>query len=47
MLQEYLLRNGYARVMTVQPNSKYADRFVELEQAAAAAEAGFWKDFFR
>lgn len=30
MVQEWLLENGYARVMTVQPNCKYAERFATL-----------------
>lgn len=31
MVQEWLLQNGYAQVMTVQPNSKYAERFAEIQ----------------
>lgn len=30
MLQDILLRNGYAELMTIQPNVKYADHFVEV-----------------
>lgn len=35
MVQEWLLENGYAQVMTVQPNCKYAERLAELQHIAA------------
>ena len=44
MIQEWLLQNGYAQVMTIQPNSKYADKFVELEKQAMANKLGIWAD---
>lgn len=31
MVQEWLLQNGYAQVMTVQPNCRYAERFAALQ----------------
>ncbi len=34
MVQDILLKNGYAELMTIQPNVKYADHFVETVQAA-------------
>lgn len=37
-----LVREGYAQVMTVPPNVKYADRFVALQQQAREAGAGLW-----
>lgn len=40
MVQEWLLQNGYAQVMTVQPNSKYAERFAEIQHKAAADKIG-------
>lgn len=43
MIQEWLLQNGFAQVMTIQPNSKYAERFVNLEQQAMASKIGIWK----
>lgn len=44
MVQEWLLQNGYAQVMTVQPNSKYADRFAEIQHKAAVDKIGLWAD---
>ena len=43
MVQEILLSEGYAQVMTIQPNSKYADQFLKLQQKAQAEGKGFWK----
>lgn len=44
MVQEWLLTNGYAQVMTIQPNSKYADKFIEMEQKAMEEKVGLWID---
>ena len=41
MIQEILLSEGLCRLMTVQPNSKYADRFYELEIKAREGKQGF------
>jgi micrococcal nuclease len=38
----WLVANGYAQVMTVPPNVKYADLFVKLEQDAREAAKGLW-----
>ena len=46
MVQDWLLSNGYAQVMTIQPNSKYADHFAELEQAAMGRGEGLWSGIF-
>lgn len=46
MVQEWLLQNGYAQVMTVQPNCKYAERFAELEHTAAENNVGLWNGLF-
>lgn len=46
MVQDWLLSNGYAQVMTVQPNSKYAAHFAELEQAAMESQVGLWNGIF-
>ncbi len=46
MIQDWLLSNGYAQVMTVQPNSKYADHFVEIQRTAAENKVGLWNGFF-
>ena len=42
MFNKKLLEQGYARVMTVEPNTKYAEEFEKLEAAAEEAGAGFW-----
>lgn len=42
MVQEFLLNNGLAQVMTIEPNVKYSDRFVELEQKAIENGIGIW-----
>jgi len=44
MFNETLVREGYAQVMTVPPNVKYADRFVALQQEAREAGRGLWGD---
>lgn len=46
MVQEWLLENGYAQVMTVQPNSKYAEKFSEVQHIAAENKVGLWNGFF-
>lgn len=42
MVNRLLLENGLAQIMTVQPNSKYADEFYNLQVAAREAGKGFW-----
>ena len=37
-----LVKNGYAMVMTVPPNVKYAERFVKLARKARMKERGLW-----
>jgi micrococcal nuclease len=37
-----LIAEGYARVMTVPPNVRYADLFLQLEREAQAAGRGLW-----
>ncbi len=38
-----LVKQGYAMVMTVPPNVKYAELFVKLQQEARENERGLWK----
>lgn len=45
MVQEWLLENGYAQTMTIQPNSKYADLFASLQKEAMKAQKGLWADY--
>lgn len=42
MYNKVLLQEGYAKVMTVEPNTKYAADFETLEAAAKEAGKGFW-----
>jgi micrococcal nuclease len=42
-INEELVKNGYATVMTVPPNVKYADRFTELAAKARRQKKGLWK----
>jgi micrococcal nuclease len=37
-----LLRGGYAKVLTIPPNDKYAGRFRQAAQSARGANAGVW-----
>lgn len=39
---ELLLREGYAQIMTIPPNVKYADRFLEVQRQARDAGKGLW-----
>lgn len=45
MLNKVLLEKGYARLMTIQPNVKYANDFVQIQTNARENQVGFWKDF--
>jgi micrococcal nuclease len=38
-----LVKDGYANVMTVPPNVKYADTFLKLERKARNQKRGMWK----
>lgn len=39
-----LVKNGYAMVMTVPPNIKFAEKFVELQKEARENNLGLWKE---
>ncbi len=45
LVQDFLLSNGYAQVMTVPPNVAMVDHFLELEQKAIDAGVGIWQDY--
>lgn len=45
MVEETLLENGMAAVMTIQPNIRYAARFVQIEQHAKEGNIGIWAKF--
>jgi micrococcal nuclease len=38
-----LVKDGYANVMTIPPNVKYADTFLKLERKARNQKRGMWK----
>ncbi|HEY8388608.1 MAG TPA: thermonuclease family protein [Parasegetibacter sp.] len=38
-----LIRNGYAKVLTIPPNVKFADFFVKLQREAIERNRGLWK----
>lgn len=39
-----LVKNGFARVMTIQPNSKYSDLFYEQQVNARDKKIGIWDE---
>ncbi len=39
-----LIKEGYATVMTVPPNVKYADLFLKLQREAMKKQKGLWKE---
>lgn len=44
MLNEKLLKEGYAQVATYAPNVKYADKFKTLQEEARKNKVGFWAE---
>ena len=44
MFNARLLLGGYAKVMTIQPNSRHADLFVRFQEEARRAKRGLWKE---
>jgi micrococcal nuclease len=43
-LNAHLIQNGYAIILTIQPNTKHADLFYKLQQEARENKRGLWKD---
>ena len=43
MLNEEIVKSGYANVMTMPPNVKYKDRFMEAYQEAEEDKRGLWE----
>jgi micrococcal nuclease len=39
-----LMRNGYAMLMTIPPNVKFADEFLKLQKEARENNRGLWKE---
>jgi micrococcal nuclease len=44
MINEILAREGYAQVMTIPPNVKYQELFLEAQREARNNKRGFWAD---
>ena len=44
MFNAELMLQGYAQVMTIAPNVKYADMFVKFEREARGGNKGLWAD---
>ena len=42
MANELILKNGYARTMAIEPNTKYQTRLAAAELSAKQSRAGFW-----
>jgi micrococcal nuclease len=42
MLNERMVRDGYAVLFTIQPNSKYADRLRKAQRIARDEKRGIW-----
>lgn len=43
MLNEMIVRSGYASLMTIPPNVKYKDRFLKAYRAARDEKLGLWE----
>lgn len=43
MYNELLAKEGYARIMTIPPNVKYKDKFLEAERYARENNKGLWQ----
>lgn len=41
-VDDYLLKNGYAKIMTVPPDIKYKDEFLQSEKYARENNLGLW-----
>jgi len=42
MLNEEIVKAGYASVMTIPPNVKYKDRFLKVYKQAREDKRGLW-----
>ena len=44
MLNEEIVKAGYANVMTIPPNVKYKDMFLSAYKQARESKRGLWED---
>ncbi len=44
MLNEEIVKAGYANIMTIPPNVKYQDRFFRAYKQARKKERGLWEE---
>ncbi len=44
MLNEEIVKAGYANVMTIPPTVKYKDRFLKAYQEAREKKRGLWNE---
>lgn len=42
MLNELMVREGYAQIMTFPPNVKYKELFIQAEEEARENQRGIW-----
>jgi len=42
MVNELMVKDGYAVLFTIQPNSRYADRFIKAQRFARENKANIW-----
>jgi micrococcal nuclease len=47
MLNEEIVKAGYAYVMTIPPNVKYQDRFLKAYQESRKKRRGLWRDLLK
>lgn len=47
MVNEMILSDGMGRVITVEPNVKYIDRFLEIQKTARENKRGFWDIYYK
>jgi micrococcal nuclease len=47
MLNEEIVKAGYANVMTVPPNVRYQDRFLKAYKQARERKRVFWGELIR
>ena len=44
MVNEIMVKEGYALVYTYPPNVKYVDRFIQAQKIARGNKKGLWKE---